>query len=46
MALLRGSLPPAAPPIETAATEQKNDDYDDKKRGRVHGFSALSKAYP
>jgi hypothetical protein len=33
-----GGLPPATPPIEATATEQKNDDYDDKKRGRVHGF--------
>jgi hypothetical protein len=37
----RVSLPPAAPPIEAAATKQKNDDYDDKKRGHVHGFSFL-----
>jgi hypothetical protein len=42
----RIGLPPAAAPIETTATEQKNDDYDDKKRGRVHGFSVLSKAFP
>ena len=34
-------LPPATPPIEAAATKQKNDDYDDKKRGHVHGFSFL-----
>jgi hypothetical protein len=32
------SLPPAASPIETTTTEQKNDDYDDKKRGCVHDF--------
>ena len=37
----RAGLPPAAPPIEAAATKQKNDDYDDKKRGHVHGFSFL-----
>ena len=35
----RVGLPPTTPPIEAAATEQKNDDYDDKKRGHVHGFS-------
>ena len=33
-------LPPASPSIEATATEQKNDDYNDKKRGDVHGFSS------
>ena len=32
-------LPPTTPPIEATVTEQKNNDYDDKKRGHVHGFS-------
>jgi hypothetical protein len=35
-------LPPASSPIEPTTTEQKNDDYNEKKRGRVHGFSVLS----
>jgi hypothetical protein len=37
----RLGLPPAIPPIEASATEQKNDDYGDKKRSHVHGFSFL-----
>jgi hypothetical protein len=35
-------LPPASSPIEAATTEQKNDDYNDKKRGRVHDICVLS----
>jgi hypothetical protein len=34
-------LPPASSPVEATAAEQKNNDYDDKKRGYVHGFYVL-----
>ena len=40
----RRVLPPPSPPIEATATEQKNDNYNDKKRGHVHGFSVLSQS--
>jgi hypothetical protein len=40
----RRVLPPPSPPIEATATEQKNDYYNDKKRGHVHGFSVLSQS--
>jgi hypothetical protein len=41
----RVGLPPASSPVETAATEQNNNDYNDKKRGHVHGFSVLSQLF-
>ena len=40
----RRVLPPPPPPIEATATEQKNDNYNDKKRGHVHGFSVPSQS--
>jgi hypothetical protein len=42
----RRVLPPPSPPIEATAAEQNNDNYNDEKRGHVHGFSVLSQAYP
>jgi hypothetical protein len=41
----RKVLPPPSPPIEATAAEQNNDNYNDEKRGHVHGFSVLSQAY-
>ena len=37
-------LPPPSPPIEATATEQKNDNYNDKQHGHVHRFSVLSQS--
>jgi len=37
-------LPPASSPVEATAAEQKNNDYDDKKRGHVHGFYVLGQS--
>jgi hypothetical protein len=39
-------LPPASPPVEAPTTEQDNDDYNDKKRGHVHGFCVLRQSAP